>query len=272
MPMDFPNRTLVMGILNVTLDSFSGDGVGTDVEAAVRQAREMVEAGADVVDVGGESTAYWKAGYQPVTEDEELGRVLPVIERLRAELPRPPISIDTRKPAVARRALAAGATWLNDIEGVWDDGSMADLAAEFGATFVIMYNARERTGRPVVEEIRDELVAAASRALAQGVRSDQIVLDPGFGFGNVPGHEPQLVRGLPEIVALGYPVLVGPSRKRFIGRVLGTPENDRMEGTAAVVTLAIAAGVAAVRVHDVRPIARVVRMADAMVREVAAPA
>ncbi|MBV8085842.1 MAG: dihydropteroate synthase [Chloroflexi bacterium] len=255
-----------MGIVNVTPDSFSGDGLGTDVEAAVRQAREMVHAGADVLDVGGESTAYWKTGYQPVTDEEELRRVLPVIERLRAALPSTPISIDTRKPAVARRALGAGATWLNDIEGAWDDGSMADLAAEFGATFVIMYNARERTGRNIVDEVREALSSAAARSLAHGVHGEQIVLDPGFGFGNVPGHEPELVRGLPEIVALAYPVLVGPSRKRFIGRVLGTPENDRVEGTAAVVALAIAAGVAAVRVHDVEPIARVVRMADALTR------
>jgi dihydropteroate synthase len=261
-----------MGILNVTPDSFSGDGLGTDVGAALRQAREMVEAGADVLDVGGESTAYWKAGYQPVSDEEELRRVLPVVARLRAELPATPISIDTRKPAVARAALAAGASWLNDVDGVWDDGSMADLAAEFGATFVIMYNARERTGRNIVDEVRDSLEAAAARALERGVRQDQIVVDPGFGFGNVPGHEAELVRGLPKIVALGYPVLVGPSRKRFIGRVLGTAEGDRVEGTAAVVALAVAAGVAAVRVHDVRPISRVLRMTDALVRAQPAPA
>src|SRR5207253_1716596 len=133
--------------------------------------------------------------------------VLPVIERLRAEVD-VPLSIDTRKPGVARRALAAGATWLNDIEGVWDDGHMAELAAEFGARLVVMYNAREATGRNIIDELTDELGSAADRAKERGVGPDQIVIDPGFGFGNVVAHEAEVVRRLPELVALGYPVLV----------------------------------------------------------------
>jgi dihydropteroate synthase len=261
-----------MGILNVTPDSFSGDGIPGDVDAAVGRARAMAAAGADVIDVGGESTAYWKAGYQPVDAAQELARVLPVIERLRRELPDTAVSIDTRKPEVARAALAAGASWLNDVEGVWDDGSMAAGAAERGAVFVIMHNSREPAAGDPMAEIREGLSAAAEAARRQGLSPDQIVLDPGLGFGVTVGHETAILRRLPELAALGYPVLVGPSRKRFIGRVLGTPEHDRVEGTAAAVALAIAGGAAAVRVHDVPQLARVVRMADAIARPPSAPA
>jgi dihydropteroate synthase len=255
-----------MGILNVTPDSFSGDGLGGDVRATRERARAMVEAGADVLDVGGESTAYWRPGYQPVSENEELCRVLPAIEALRAELPDVPVSIDTRKPEVARRALAAGASWLNDVEGVWDDGAMAEIAAEFGAPFVLMHNGHEAKYADVVAEVRDELLAAAARAETRGVAREHIVLDPGLGFGKTGEHNLELLRRLPELTVSGYPVLVGPSRKRFLGLILGTPEQDRVEGTAAAVAIAIAGGAAAVRVHDVPQIARVVRVADAIVR------
>jgi len=263
--MDWPNRTLLMGILNVTPDSFSGDGLAGNVEAAVQQAKDMVRDGADVLDVGGESTAYWKKGYQPVSEDEELRRVLPVIERLRAEVD-VPVSIDTRKPEVARQALAAGASWLNDVEGVWDNGRMAELAAEFGAPFVIMHNKRDSSYVDVVTEIRHQLLAAAVRAEQRGVQRENVVLDPGLGFGKTGEHNLVLLRRLPELASLGYPVLVGPSRKRFLGSILDTAEQDRVEGTAAAVALAIAGGAAVVRVHDVRQMARVARVADAIVR------
>lgn len=252
-----------MGILNLTPDSFSGDGLGADVEAAVEQARAFVHDGADVIDVGGESTAYWKAGYQPVSEAEELRRVLPAIERLRDSLG-VPISIDTRKPEVARQALAAGATWLNDVEGVWDDGRMAELAAERDAVFVIMHNRKRAEYGDVVEEVREELLRAAERATAHGAA--RIAIDPGLGFGKTGEHNLTLLRRLPEIAALGFPVLVGPSRKRFLGQILGTSEQDRVEGTAAAIAIAIAGGAAIVRVHDVAPLARVARVADAIVR------
>jgi dihydropteroate synthase len=261
-PFPWGERTCLMGILNVTPDSFSGDGLADDVEAAVARAREMAAAGADVIDVGGESTAYWKPGYQPVSEELELRRVLPIIERL-SDLP---LSIDTRKPAVARAALAAGATWLNNVEGVWDDGRMAHAAAEHDVPYVLMHNRREAVYSDLVAEVRDELVAAAAQAEAEGVAHERIVLDPGLGFGKTGAHNLELLRRLPELVAAGYPLLVGPSRKRFLGTILGTPEQDRVEGTAAAVAIAIAAGAAAVRVHDVRQMARVVRVADAIVR------
>jgi dihydropteroate synthase len=266
-PFPWGERTCVMGILNVTPDSFSGDGLAGDVEAAVARAQEMLATGADVVDVGGESTAYWKAAYTPVDAQEELRRVVPVIERLRADLPNAVISIDTRKPEVARQALAAGAAWLNNVEGVWDGGRMAELAAEHGAPFVIMHNKREAEYEDVVAEVRDELRMAAERAQARGVKPEQIIVDPGLGFGKTGEHNLELLRRLRTLVeGLGYPVLVGPSRKRFLGQILGTPEHDRVEGTAAAVALAIAGGAAAVRVHDVRQMARVVRVADAIVR------
>jgi dihydropteroate synthase len=265
-PFPWGERTCVMGILNVTPDSFSGDGIAGDVAAAVERAQAMAAAGADVIDVGGESTAYWRSGYQPVDAAEELRRVLPVIERLMAELPAMPISIDTRKPEVARKALAAGASWLNDVEGIWDDGQMAGLAAQAGATFVIMHNSREPAAGDVVDELRSGLQQAANRAESAGLQRSQIVVDPGLGFGVTTGHETEVLRRLPELVGLGYPVLVGPSRKRFLGRVLGTPEQDRVEGTAAAAAIAIAGGAAALRVHDVSQIARVVRVADAIVR------
>ncbi|MHB8618335.1 MAG: dihydropteroate synthase [Chloroflexota bacterium] len=254
-----------MGILNLTPDSFSGDGLHPDVEAATRQAREMVSAGADVLDLGGESTAYWKPGYQPVSENEELHRVLPVLERLRAELA-VPLSIDTRKPAVARRAIAAGATWLNDVEGVWDDGAMAQLSADHHLPFVLMHNSRTSQYQDVVVEVRDDLARAADRALALGVEPDTLILDPGLGFGKQGHHNLELLRRLEELRALGFPLLIGPSRKRFLGEILNAREHDRLEGTEAAVSVAISRGADAVRVHDVAQVARVVRVTDAIVR------
>ena len=264
-PFPWGERTCLMGILNVTPDSFSGDGL-LDAVAAVARAEEMVASGADIIDVGGESTAYWKPGYRPVSEEDELQRVLPVIAGLRERLPEAAISIDTRKPGVARAALAAGAAWLNNVEGVWDNGCMAAVAAETGAAYVLMHNRRETAYADVVAEVRDELLAATERAVAEGVPRERIILDPGLGFGKNGAHNLELLRRLPELTAAGWPVLVGPSRKRFLGAILGTPEQDRLEGTAAAVAIAITGGAAAVRVHDVRPLSRVVRVADAIVR------
>ena len=261
-PFPWRERTCVMGILNVTPDSFSGDGLAGDAQAAAAQGLAMLAEGADVIDVGGESTAYWKPGYQPVDEEEELRRVLPVIERLRGR----PLSIDTRKPAVARMALAAGAAWLNNVEGVWDHGRMASVAAEFGVPYVLMHNSHEAVYADVVAEVREGLLGAAARAEAEGVARERIVLDPGLGFGKTGAHNLELLRRLPELTGAGYPVLVGPSRKRFLGTILGTPEQDRIEGTAAAVAIAIAGGAAAVRVHDLPQMARVARVADAITR------
>ena len=254
-----------MGILNVTPDSFSGDGL-TSLADAVARAKAMVADGADVIDIGGESTAYWKAGYQPVDVAEELRRVLPIIKQLQAELPEAPISIDTRKVEVASEAVTAGATWINNVEGIWDEGQMAKLAAEHGLPYVLMHNRHGADYDDLVVEVRDELVAAAARAEAAGVGRDRLILDPGLGFGKTGRHNLELLRRMRELTSLGYPILVGPSRKRFLGEILGTPEQDRVEGTAAAVALAIAGGASAVRVHDVKPVARVVKVADAIVR------
>ncbi|MGH2470491.1 MAG: dihydropteroate synthase, partial [Chloroflexota bacterium] len=226
-------RTCLMAILNVTPNSFSGDGLAGDVEAALQRARQAAAAGADVIDVGGESTAYYKPGYMPVTEAEELARVLPVIERLAGELALP-ISIDTRKPEVARRALRAGAAWVNNVEAVWDDGAMATVAAEHQAPLVIMHYGREARYTDVVREVRDSLERAAELALGRGVDSARIILDPGIGFGKGTVHNLTLLRRLSELRSLGFPLLIGPSRKRFLGELLGgAAESDRLEGTEA---------------------------------------
>ncbi|MDE3076151.1 MAG: dihydropteroate synthase [Chloroflexota bacterium] len=254
-----------MAIVNLTPDSFSGDGLAYHADAAVESGLKAVQAGADVIDLGGESTAYWREGYEPVSVEEELSRVLPAIERLQ-RLTEAPISIDTRKPEVARRALEAGARWLNDVEGVWDDGTMAALAAEYRAAFVLMHNRRQEGFTDVVGEVRDVLAAAAERALAAGLPRELLVLDPGFGFGKTAENNLELLRRLSELRQLGFPLLVGTSRKRFLGHILGTPPEDRLEGTEASVAIAIAHGADAVRVHDVEPIVRIVRVSDAIVR------
>lgn len=254
-----------MAIVNATPDSFSGDGLGYDVESAVAQAIAAQAAGADVIDVGGESTAYWRAGYTPVSAEEEIARVVPLLERLR-EAVTIPISIDTRKSAVARRALQAGAGWLNNVEGIWDEGEMAALAAEFDAPYVLMHNHHGHDYRDFFQEVHDELAQAAERALAAGLERQQLILDPGIGFGKVAVHNFELLRRLAELRDLGCPLLIGPSRKRFLGEVLGTEPDDRLEGTEAAVAVGISRGADAVRVHDVAPIVRVARVADAIVR------
>ena len=256
-------RTLVMGILNVTPDSFSDGGLYLDPGAALGRALEMVAEGADIVDVGGEST---RPGHTPVTEEEELRRVLPVIEALAGSI-RVPISVDTSKAAVARAALEAGAHMVNDVWGLQGDPLMAAVAAEAGAAVVAMHNKKEAVyAGPMMEEVVGFLAESARRAAAAGIPPERLVLDPGFGFGKTAEHNLEVLRRLPEVVALGYPVLVGTSRKSTIGKVLGLPVDRRLEGTAATVALAIAGGAALVRVHDVRAMSLVARMADAVVR------
>jgi len=270
--IDLPlgRRTLVMGIVNVTADSFSGDGLGDDVAAAVAQGRRMVEAGADLLDVGGEST---RPGAEEVPADEELRRVLPVVERLAGEVA-VPISIDTYKPAVARAALAAGARVVNDVTGLQGDPEMAAIAAEYAAPVVAMHMQgrprtmqRNPTYHNLVSEIAAYLARSVEIAMRAGVPRSQVVIDPGIGFGKTLQHNLEILRRLGELKALGQPLLIGTSRKAFIGRILGgVGPSERVEGTAATVALAIAGGADAVRVHDVAPIVRVVRVADAIVR------
>ena len=256
-----------MGVLNVTPDSFSDGGLWFDRGAAVKHALEMMEQGADVIDVGGEST---RPGAEEVSEAEELRRVLPVVEAV-AKQTDVPISIDTRKASVARAAVEAGASIVNDTGGEDADPEMGTVAAETGAGIVFMHSrgtpATMRTLTDyddVVSDVAAFLRAGADRLEGIGVARDSIVLDPGFGFAKNAAQNLELLDRLDEIVALGYPVLAGTSRKSFIGAVLDLPETDRIEGTATTVTWAIARGAHVVRVHDVAQMGRVVAMAQAI--------
>ena len=255
-------RTYVMGVLNITLDSFSGDGLGYDVEAAVAQGRRFAEEGADILDVGGEST---RPGFDPVSAEEEIARALPVIERLLAEVDIP-ISIDTSKSKVAKAALKAGAHLLNDVSGLRHDPEMAALVARFGVPAVVMHNQRGCPFSDVIGDIRGGLEASIALAAAAGVPRERLIIDPGFGFGWTVEQNLEMLRRLGELVDIGLPILVGTSRKSAIGAVLGLPVEERLMGTAATVVIAIAHGADIVRVHDVKEMVQLCRMADAVVR------
>jgi dihydropteroate synthase len=258
----------VMGILNVTPDSFSDGGLHFDPEAAVAHARAMAAEGATILDIGGEST---RPGAESLSADEELRRVLPVIEELRGD--DLALSVDTAKASVARAALEAGAHIVNDVRGLRGDPDMAATVAEHGAGVIIMH--MQGTPRTMqVNPVYDDVVAdirvffEARRAAAQeaGIGDEQIVFDPGIGFGKTVEHNLILLRRLGEFCGLGRPILVGPSRKSFIGKVLDLPVGDRLEGTAAAVAAAVLAGASIVRVHDVRAMVRVVRLSEAIRR------
>jgi len=262
-------RTYVMGILNVTPDSFSGDGLlagsGADdpVEAAVAQARRMVADGADILDVGGEST---RPGHVAVSADEERARVVPVIAAIRAALPDTPLSVDTTKAAIAEVALAAGADLINDVWGVGDDDTLARLAADHGIPLVVMHNRAEPVYRTFMPELIADLQRALDRAARLGVPWDDLIVDPGFGFGKTADHNLELLRDLDALRMLGRPILLGTSRKSTLGRVLDLPAEQRLEATLATTALGIAAGTDIVRVHDVEANVRAARMTDAIVR------
>ncbi len=256
-------RTFVMGIINVTPDSFSGDGLLGRLDEVVRRAQEMVEAGADILDVGGEST---RPGHTPVPAEEELERVVPAIRAIREALPDVPISVDTNKAVVAEAALAAGANLINDVRGLTGDPEMAAVAARTGVPVVIMHDLPIERPEDLIPRLVRDLAQRIERALAAGVQWERIIIDPGFGFGKEPELNLLMLRRLRDLTVFGRPILVGTSRKRTIGYVLGTPPEERVEGTAATVALAIANGADIVRVHDVKQMVRVVRMSDAIVR------
>jgi dihydropteroate synthase len=259
-------RTYVMGILNLTPDSFSGDGLlgaPDPVEAAVTVGRRMVDEGADILDVGGESS---RPGHEPVGADEERRRVVPVIAALRAALPDTPLSIDTTKPAIAEAALAAGADLINDVWGVGEDETLARLAADHGVPLVVMHNRAEPRYTTLLPEIIADLQRALERAIRLGVRWDDLIVDPGFGFGKTAEHNLELLRELRALRMLGRPILLGTSRKSTLGRVLDLPADQRLESTIATTALGIAAGADMVRVHDVRANVRAARISDAVVR------
>ena len=260
-------RVLVMGILNVTPDSFSDGGLWFEPERGIEHALEMVDEGAQIIDVGGEST---RPGAEHVPEDEELRRVLPVIETLAREVD-VPISIDTRKAGVARRAVEAGACIVNDTLGEASDERMWQVAAETHAALVFMHSrGTPATMRSlteysdVVEDVATFLAEKAKAIQAAGVPSDALVLDPGFGFAKTPEQNLHLLHHLERIVEVGYPILSGTSRKSFIGATLDLPEGERVEGTAATVAWSVLKGARIVRVHDVAAMTRVVRMTEAI--------
>ncbi|HEY7023096.1 MAG TPA: dihydropteroate synthase [Ktedonobacterales bacterium] len=272
--LDWGQRTYIMGILNVTPDSFSRDGLapeGVDrervVAAAVEQAQRMVADGADMLDIGGESTRPVTEGAAPLPEEIERARVVPVIQALAATLPPEIIlSIDTYKASVAHAALDAGATLVNDIWGLRADPGLARLVAERGVPVILMSNVRGQLRRDPLSDVTRQLAGSLQMALDAGIAWEKIILDPGFGFGLAGAENTQVLARLGELRALGRPILSGTSRKSHIGLVLGTEVEDRLEGTAATVALAIAQGADIVRVHDVKQMARVARMADAVVR------
>jgi dihydropteroate synthase len=255
-------RTYVMGVVNVTPDSFSGDGLGTDVEAAVQQALRMVKDGADIIDVGGEST---RPGFAEVTAGEEAGRVVPVVERLARELD-VPVSIDTYKAEVARAALEAGANIVNDVHGFRREPQVAAVAAELGVPAIAMHNQRGREFRDTIGDVIEGLLESLRIAREHGLPDEQVIVDPGFNFGWTEQQALEMLRRLRELRVLGRPVLIGTSRKSTIGKVLGDlPVEERLEGTAATVAIAIVNGADIVRVHDVKEMVRVARMTDAVV-------
>ncbi|NNM92548.1 MAG: dihydropteroate synthase [Candidatus Eremiobacteraeota bacterium] len=254
-------RTAVMGILNVTPDSFSGDG-RLALSEAVKRAEAQYEAGADIIDIGGEST---RPGHVPVSIAEELERVVPVVRAVRERFADWPISIDTYKPEVAREALAAGADCINSVWGASDE--LLDIAVESGATLAIMHNRELLYAGEIVDEVLRALLAEARRARARGLSEERIVLDPGIGFGKTPDQNIAVLAGLDRLVALGYPTLLGTSRKSTLGKLAGRdrPE-ERVFATAATTAIAVTAGIDIVRVHDVAATRDVVAVSDAIVR------
>ncbi len=289
------SRTYVMGILNLTPDSFSGDGLLMEnagrsshegvsprretIPRALKQAERFLAAGADFLDVGGEST---RPGSEPVSSEDELSRVVPVVAALVQEYPQALISIDTYKANVAEAAIQAGAHLVNDVWGLRADPEMALLVARLKVPVILMHNRSKPANAQVqarlggryigveyqnlIEDIKRELMECVELARAAGVSDDRVILDPGVGFGKTVEQNLELIDRLDEIRALGFPLLLGPSRKSFIGYTLDLPPEERVEGTAAAVAIGVARGADIVRVHDVEAIARVARMTDAIVR------
>ncbi len=271
-----------MGIINVTSDSFSGDGILNNqdaIHAALEQAQRFVDAGADILDIGGEST---RPGSQPVTAEEELERVLPVVRAKTSSGLDAIISIDTYKASVAEAAVKAGAHWINDVWGLHADPNLAEIAARNRTPLVLMHNRSKPSNaqlqellggryigvdyQELIEGIKRELMDSVSIARSAGVEDEMIILDPGIGFGKTVEQNLELIRRLGELKSLGFPILLGPSRKSFIGYTLNLPPDQRLEGTLAACVLGIQAGANILRVHDVEAVVRAARMTDAILR------
>ena len=267
--LDLGARTQIMGVLNVTPDSFSDGGQFYQFERAVDRARHMVEEGADIIDIGGEST---RPGSDAISPDKELGRILPVVERLVKELD-VPISVDTYRSTVAARLLEVGAHMVNDISGLNCDPEMGNVVRQYDVPLILMH----MKGRPkdmqvnphyddLISEIFSSLRKSVNTALQAGVRSENIIIDPGIGFGKTVEHNLEILKRLREFSSMGYPVLVGASRKSFIGKILDLPVEERLEGSLAAVAVSILHGAHILRVHDVRPTVRMARLVDAIMR------
>ncbi|TKC13918.1 dihydropteroate synthase [Robertmurraya kyonggiensis] len=259
--LDYHNKTLIMGILNMTPDSFSDGGKYNKIEQAVIHAKQMVEAGADIIDIGGEST---RPGYERVSDEEEIERVAPVIDAISKEIP-VPISIDTYKSTVAEAALQAGAHILNDIWGAKADPHMATLAASYNVPIILMHNRDNRDYGHFYRDVVNDLFESIMIAKNAGVKDDKIILDPGIGFAKDLSENIEMMRQLDRLVDIGYPVLLGTSKKSLIGQALNLPVDERAEGTAATVCYGIQKGCQIVRVHDVKQISRMAKMMDILI-------
>ena len=268
--LDFSQKTHIMGILNVTPDSFSDGGIYFDRRVAIERAFKMIEEGADIIDIGGEST---RPGSEPITIEEELRRTIPVIEAVTREC-NIPISIDTSKSDVAKRALDAGASMVNDISGLRFDPKMPKVVSEYKVPVVIMHirgSPKNMQVNPVYEalipEIMDYLREGIRIAIQAGIAEDKIIIDPGIGFGKTVEDNLTILKNLNEFTFLEKPILIGPSRKAFLGKILGdVPVTERLEGTAAAVAVSIMNGANMVRVHDVKQMVKVAKIADAIKR------
>ncbi|EGL84189.1 dihydropteroate synthase [Caldalkalibacillus thermarum TA2.A1] len=258
--LDFSQKTYVMGILNVTPDSFSDGGKHQRLDQAVDHAARMIADGADIIDIGGEST---RPGSTPVPEEEELERVIPVVEALASRFD-VPLSIDTYKANVAKEALEKGAHIINDVWGAKADKSMAQVAKETGAPIILMHNRHNKDYQHLIRDMINDLYESIHLVRQAGVKEEQIILDPGIGFAKTYEHNLEVMRSLDTFTTLGYPVLLGTSRKSMIGHTLNLPVDQRVEGTIATVCLGIAKGCDIVRVHDVKEVCRAVKMMDVM--------
>ncbi|TFE24100.1 dihydropteroate synthase [Cohnella luojiensis] len=259
--LELGRRTLIMGILNATPDSFSDGGRFDEVAAAVERAKQMEAEGADIIDIGGEST---RPGHDPVPLEEELRRIIPVIKAVREQV-NLPISVDTYKAETARQALEAGAHIVNDVWGFKRDPELAGVAARFGCPVILTHNRDNRDYRDFISDVLEDLMASVRLALAAGVSEEHIWLDPGIGFAKNYDENLELMGRLSDVAGLGYPVLLGTSRKTFIRRTLDVTAEDAVEGTGATTALGIAQGCQIVRVHDVLQMKRVAAMTDAIV-------
>ena len=281
--LEWGKRTYVMGVLNLTPDSFSGDGILQDrnpIQNALEKAERFLEEGAHILDIGAESS---RPGSKPISAAVELERLLPILKALRKENIGGIISVDTYKAEVAKQCLEDGADWINDIWGLKKDANLANVISQYDAPVILMHNlsktsaveTNERLGASYqgadysnfMEEIKNDLLESVSLALRAGISKENIILDPGIGFGKTVEQNLVLINRLDEIKALGYPILIGPSRKSFLGRILDLPVEERLEGTAASIAVGITRGADIVRVHDVKQMARIIKVTDALTRQ-----